>query len=82
MHMWNLDELEKAASSYKSGIEKYKNNFSSPIMLKKLGIVYEEMGELDQALESYQTIESTYPETPEGREIKKYIGRVESKMTL
>ena len=77
-----MGELEKAVSAYKSGIDKYENNFSSPIMLKKLGIVYEEMGELEQALEVYQDIESNYPETPEGREIKKYIGRVESKMTL
>ncbi len=77
-----MGELEKAVSSYKSGIDKYENNFSSPIMLKKLGIVYEEMGEFEQALEVYQVIESNYPETPEGREIKKYIGRVESKMTL
>ncbi len=77
-----LGDLDKAASSYRSGIDKYENNFASPIMLKKLGIVYEEMGELDQALEVYQAIESNYPETPEGREIRKYIGRVESKMAL
>ncbi|MEN8226887.1 MAG: tetratricopeptide repeat protein [Bacteroidota bacterium] len=77
-----LGELEKAATSYQSGIDKYKNNFSSPIMLKKLGIVYEEMGDLEQALEAYQVIESSYPETPEGNEIRKYIGRVESKMAL
>jgi len=77
-----LGDLEKAVSSYKNGIEKFENNFSSPIMLKKLGIVYEEIGDLEQALESYQVIESRYSETPEGREIKKYIGRVESKMTL
>ena len=77
-----LGELGKAVSAYKSGIEKFKNNFSSPIMLKKLGIVYEEMGDLELALVSYQTIESLYPETPEGREIKKYIGRVESKMSF
>jgi tetratricopeptide (TPR) repeat protein len=77
-----LGELEKAATSYGSGISKYENNFSSPIMLKKLGIVFEELGNLDQALEAYQTIESLYPETPEGREVKKYIGRVESKMSL
>ena len=77
-----LGEYSKAVSSYKSGIKKYKNNFSSPIMLKKLGIVYEEMGDLELALVTYQTIESLYPEAPEGREIKKYIGRVESKMSL
>ena len=77
-----MGEFEKAASAYKSGIEKYKNNFSSPIMLKKLGIVYEEQGNLDGALQAYQTIESRYPESQEGREIKKYIGRVETKMSL
>ena len=77
-----MGELNKAASAYKSGIEKYENNFSSPIMLKKLGIVYEELGKLDQALLTYQNIESTYPDSPEGREIKKYIGRVESKMSF
>jgi len=75
-------ELEKAISSYRSGIDKYENNFSSPILLKKMGIVYEEMGNLEEALEAYKVIETQYPETPEGREIKKYIGRVESKLTL
>ncbi len=77
-----LNDLNNAATSYRSGISKFENNFSAPIMLKKLGIVYEEMGDLDQALEVYLSIESGYPETPEGREIRKYIGRVESKMTL
>ena len=77
-----MGEFGKAASAYKSGINKYENNFSSPIMLKKLGIVYEEQGDLEAALQAYQTIESTYPESPEGREIKKYIGRVESKKSL
>jgi tetratricopeptide (TPR) repeat protein len=77
-----LGEMDKAATAYKSGIEKYENNFSSPVMLKKLGILYEEMGKLDNALEAYRTIESRYPESQEGREIKKYIGRAESKMTL
>ena len=77
-----MNELDKAVSAYKSGIDKFENNFSSPIMLKKLGIVYEELGKLDDALAAYKSIENIYPETPEGREIKKYIGRVESKMSL
>jgi len=77
-----LGDLEKAASAYKSGIDKYENQFSAPILLKKLGIVYEEMEELANALESYRQIESLYPETPEGREIDKYIGRVEAKLSL
>jgi tetratricopeptide (TPR) repeat protein len=77
-----LGELENAVSAYKSGIDKYENNFSTPIILKKLGIVYEELGKLEDALSTYKTIELRYSETPEGNEIKKYIGRVESKMSL
>ena len=77
-----MGELDKAVSAYKRGIENYENNFSSPIMLKKLGIVYEELGQLDLALETYRAIESAYPDSPEGNEIKKYIGRVESKKSL
>jgi tetratricopeptide (TPR) repeat protein len=77
-----LGDLNKAISAYKSGIEKYENNFSSPIMLKKLGLVYEELGQLEDALEAYTLIETNYPETAEGKEIKKYIGRLESKMFL
>jgi len=77
-----MGDMNKAISAYKSGIEKYENNFSSPIMLKKLGLVYEELAQLDDALEAYKVIESNYPATAEGKEIKKYIGRVESKMAL
>jgi len=77
-----MGDMSKAISAYKSGIEKYENNFSSPIILKKLGLVYEELNQLDDALETYKVIESTYPGTSEGKEIKKYIGRVESKMSL
>lgn len=75
-----LGEMKKAASAYQKGIHDYTNTFSSPIMLKKLGIVYEEMGELEPALAVYKQIEAEYPESAEGREVKKYIGRVESKM--
>lgn len=77
-----LGQPGRAVDAYRKGIEKYENNFSAPIMLKKLGIVFEELGDLEQALQAYRDIELKYPETPEGREIRKYIGRVETKMSL
>lgn len=77
-----MGDLNKAISSYKTGLDKYENEFSSPIILKKLGIVYEELGQLNDALDTYRNIELTYPDSPEGNEIKKYIGRVEAKMSL
>ncbi|HER09506.1 MAG TPA: tetratricopeptide repeat protein [Bacteroides sp.] len=77
-----LGELEEAIEAYRTGIKKYENNYATPIMLKKLGIACEEAGELQGALEAYRSVELKYPESPEGREIKKYIGRVEIKMSL
>ena len=77
-----MNDLNKAISAYNNGIDKYENNFSTPILLKKLGLVYEELGKLNDALDTYKVIDSNYPGSAEGKEIKKYIGRVESKMSL
>src|SRR6056297_1247837 len=71
-----LGQYDKATRTYLDGAESYENDFSTPIILKKAGIVYEEMGELEKALEVYKRIQTNYPESAEGREIKKYIGRV------
>ena len=71
----------KAIKAYMVGANKFKNDFSTPIILKKAALVFEEMGELEQALSVYQQIEHDYPETVEGREMKKYIGRVGAKIS-
>jgi tetratricopeptide (TPR) repeat protein len=75
-----IEEYNKAAATYLKAVKKYENSFSSPIILKKAGIVYEEMGALDKALEVYKRISLQYPDSNEGREIKKYIGRVEAQL--
>ncbi len=77
-----LGEYEKAISSYLKGAEQYKNEYTSPVLLKKAGIVYEANGQLNEALSTYQKVKNEFPESSEGREISKYIGRVESKMSF
>lgn len=73
-------EFDRAIKTYLSATDKYENEFTSPIILKKAGIVSEEMGDLETALDIYRRIEKEYPDSAEGREIQKYIGRVEGKM--
>ncbi len=68
-----------AANAYIEGADKYENNFSSPILLKKAGIVYEEMKQFKKALDVYTRVKTEYPESQEGREMDKYIARVELK---
>ncbi len=75
-----LQDYNKATKAYMSAVDKFENNFTSPIILKKAGIVYEEAGELENALSTYQRISKDYPNSVEGKEIKKYIGRVEAKI--
>lgn len=65
-----------AADAYLLGAEKYENKFSSPVLLKKAGLVYEELKEYKKAHEVYTKIKQLYPESQEGREMDKYIARV------
>lgn len=73
-------EYDKAIKHYMEAVKKYENDFSTPIILKKAGIVYEAMGDFNSALKTYQQIDQEYPSSSEGREINKYIGRVQAKI--
>ncbi len=71
-----LDELEEAVKYYKHAIsDDYSNDFTSPIYLKKLGLVYEALGQYSDAQSVYEQIYSEYPKSNEARTIEKYIER-------
>lgn len=72
-----LEDLSKAAESYVRAANKRPDNFTSPVYLMKAGQVYEELGNFKKALQMYQTIEEKYPDSSEGRQIEKYITRVQ-----
>ena len=70
-----LAELSEATKAYKKAISDFDNTFTSPILLKKLGIVYEELDQMDDANETYSQIKSEFPDSEEARDIDKYIAR-------
>lgn len=72
-------KFEEAAAAYLKGADKYENNFSSPILLKKAGLVYEELKQYKKAYDVYTRLKQTYPDSQEGREMDKFIARVELK---
>jgi len=74
-----LGEPLTAAEYYQKAVDYNQNKFTSPIYLMKLGLAYEECGELDKALKAYQQIKTKYPNSSQGRSIEKYITRVEYK---
>jgi tetratricopeptide (TPR) repeat protein len=77
-----LGNSEKAVKNYEKAANKYPNNFTSPIFLKKAGMTYEEdLAKPDKALACYEKIEKLYPMSREGQEIIKYISRTKAMMT-
>lgn len=61
--------FEKAAYS--------ENEVISPVYLKKAGLVYESLKDLEAAEKCYTTIKDKYPKSTEASDIEKYIARIQ-----
>jgi tetratricopeptide (TPR) repeat protein len=75
-----LGNIEEAISYYVKATERKPNEFSTPLMLMKLGMVYESQNKYDKALECYEKIQNDYSKSNEGRNIRKYIARAKNKI--
>ncbi len=64
------DQYKKAGTMYPS------DNFNSPEYLFRAGLVFEELGNKESAIEMYRTIKEKYPNTQQGRDIEKYLARL------
>jgi tetratricopeptide (TPR) repeat protein len=72
-----MKQVDKAIDYYLKGADKKKNEFTTPVILMKAGWAYEEQAKYDKALEVYKRIKEEYPRSTEGREIPKYIAKME-----
>jgi tetratricopeptide (TPR) repeat protein len=72
-----LGETEKALRSYKSAYAASENDLTSPLYMMKAAKILESMDEPEEALALYQEIKEKYPTSAEGRNIDKYIARVQ-----
>ena len=75
-----LGKLEEAASHYLQAVKLSENKFTAPIYLLKAGQTFEMSKSYKKALSAYETINSDYPKTTEGRQVEKFITRVSMKM--
>lgn len=73
-----LKDYDKAATYYKKAADKGSNSFTSPIYLKKLGLVDEQQKNYKDAQDAYQKIKTDYPESDEAASIDKYIARTKA----
>jgi tetratricopeptide (TPR) repeat protein len=70
-----LGDTEKGLEYYLEAANLSDNNFTSPMYLMKAGLVYEELGEYEDALRLYERIRRDYPEYSRSNNIEKYITR-------
>lgn len=71
-----LNNADKAISCYLKAADKRKNDLTSPLFLMKAGMAYELQGKNEDALKVYQRIKTEFGRTNEGRDIDKYIARM------
>jgi tetratricopeptide (TPR) repeat protein len=75
-----LGNNEQAVKYYLKASKKSENDLTSPLYLMKAGQICEDMNDYKQALSIYQHLQEKYPLSMEGRDIEKYITRVELKI--
>ncbi len=75
-----LDDLDEAISFYEEATSKNKNEFTTCIYLKKLGLVYEETDNYKKAMAAYEKIKKEFPNSDEARDIDKYIQSAKMKL--
>ncbi len=71
-----LGDDKKALQHYIKAVDASANNFTTPIYMMKAAGIYEKTGENAKALDLYNRIKKDYPDTNEGRNVEKYIARV------
>lgn len=72
-------DYKNAADYYKKAADKSKNSFTTPLFLKKLGLVYEQLDENKSAAEAYTKIKVGFPESNEAATIDGPLARAEAK---
>ncbi|WP_118193385.1 tetratricopeptide repeat protein [Albibacterium indicum] len=75
-----LEDYKKAAEQYKKAAELKSNDFTSPLFLKKLGLVSEAQNDYKAALDAYKKIKSDYPRSYEASVADAYIARAEAQL--
>ena len=73
-----LENYKKALGYYEQAAATIDNIFAAGYLLKA-GVVAEKLGENAKALGFYETIKDQYPQSVEGYDIDKYIGRISNK---
>ena len=73
-----IEDYAAALGYYEKAAAVVDNMFAAGYLLKA-GVVAEKLGQPEKALGFYQQIKEQYPQSMEGYDVDKYIGRIEAK---
>lgn len=73
-----LGKTEDAIAHYLEAANDNKNDFTSPLYLKKAALAYEEKSEFKEAVTIYEQIRSEFGHTRDGQDIQRYLARAKS----
>jgi tetratricopeptide (TPR) repeat protein len=73
-----MGDYEKAAKYFEKAANRESNEFTTPMFLKKAGLVREELGDKSKANKHYLLIKEEYSKTESGKDIDKYVSRTNS----
>lgn len=73
-----LQKLDEAVKYYLKAADQNENSFTSPLYLKKAGLVYETKGNFADAVKIYERIQKEYNKSTEARDIEKLIARAKA----
>ncbi len=75
-----LGRLEEGVKYYERAAAYSDNLATAPVYLRKAGLVNEKLGNLQKALEQYETVRNDYPRSMQARDIEKFIARVQQQL--
>lgn len=70
-----LGKMNEAVDYYKKAAYHFENELTTPMFLKKAGMLLESQQKTAEAKRIYEEIKAKYPNTAEGRDMDKYIAR-------
>ena len=73
-----LEDYKKALGYFEEAANTIDNMFAAAYLLKA-GATAEKLGETEKALSYYKKVKEQYPQSMEGYDVDKYIGRIEAK---
>ncbi len=73
-----LGQKEEAMEYYQKAVKVSDNDYVVPFYLLKAGLLAEQLGKNEEAKGYYETIKAKYPDSRQGTDIDRYLGRVTS----